>query len=98
MGPMEFFYNEASRRMQAFLTMPFYSSFSFEFFLISFVFIALVITGRGSGKGWLDNNNNLNNERLVLFYWTFAVLSGLNFFCYLFCTWWYNSGGRAALK
>ncbi|GJN39462.1 hypothetical protein PR202_gb28583 [Eleusine coracana subsp. coracana] len=92
-GLMEFFYKEASAGMQAFLTALFYSSFSFGFFLSS-VLVALVnrITARDGGKGWLGDNN-LNNDRLDLFYWTLAVLSGINFFCYLFCARWYNSGG-----
>lgn len=92
-GLMEFFYKEASAGMQAFLTALFYSSFSFGFFLSS-VLVSLVnkITARGGSKGWLGDNN-LNNDRLDLFYWTLAVLCGLNFFCYLFCARWYNSGG-----
>jgi dipeptide/tripeptide permease len=92
-GLMEFFYKQASDGMQAFLTALFYCSFSFGFFLSS-VLVALVnrVTARGGGMGWLGDND-LNKDRLDLFYWTLAVLSALNFCCYLMCARWYNSGG-----
>ncbi|KAF8662649.1 hypothetical protein HU200_056251 [Digitaria exilis] len=95
-GLMEFFYKQASAAgttMQAFFMALFYCSFSFGFFLSS-VLVSLVnrATARGGGRhGWLGDND-LNKDRLDLFYWVLAVLSVLNFFCYLLCARWYNSG------
>ncbi|CAD6265849.1 unnamed protein product [Miscanthus lutarioriparius] len=95
-GLMEFFYKQAAAagamQMQAFFMAFFYCSFSFGFFLSS-VLVSLVnrITARGGRRGWLGDND-LNKDRLDLFYWVLAALSVLNFFCYLLCARWYNSG------
>ncbi|KAG2577564.1 protein NRT1/ PTR FAMILY 4.3-like [Panicum virgatum] len=93
-GLMEFFYKQAAAgTMQAFFMALFYCSFSFGFFLSS-VLVSLVnrATARGGRRGWLGDNN-LDRDRLDLFYWVLAALSVLNFFCYLLCARWYNSGG-----
>uniref|UniRef100_A0A7N2KQU1 Uncharacterized protein n=1 Tax=Quercus lobata TaxID=97700 RepID=A0A7N2KQU1_QUELO len=42
------------------------------------------ITSSSSG-GWLSDND-LNKDRLDLFYWLLAALSLINFFNYLFCS------------
>ncbi|XP_062225717.1 protein NRT1/ PTR FAMILY 4.3-like [Phragmites australis] len=92
-GLIEFFYKQACAGMQAFLTALTYCSYAFGFYLSS-VLVSLVnrITARhGGGGGWLGNND-LNKDRLDLFYWMLAALSVLNFFCYLLCARWYNSG------
>ncbi|OEL28055.1 Protein NRT1/ PTR FAMILY 4.3, partial [Dichanthelium oligosanthes] len=96
-GLMEFFYKQAAAgTMQAFFMALFYCSFSFGFFLSS-VLVSLVnrATARGGGRGWLGEND-LNKDRLDLFYWVLAALSVLNFFCYLLCARWYNSGAGAS--
>ncbi|CAO2176067.1 unnamed protein product [Urochloa humidicola] len=96
-GLMEFFYKQAAAgTMQAFFMALFYCSFSFGFFLssvlVSLVNRATAAKGRGgSRRGWLGDND-LDKDRLDLFYWLLAVLSVLNFFCYLLCARWYNSG------
>jgi peptide/histidine transporter 3/4 len=93
-GLMEFFYKQAAAgTMQAFFMALFYCSFSFGFFLSS-VLVSLVnrATARGGRRGWLGDND-LDRDRLDLFYWVLAALSVLNFFCYLLCARWYNSGG-----
>jgi peptide/histidine transporter 3/4 len=95
-GLMEFFYKQAATagamQMQAFFMAFFYCSFSFGFFLSS-VLVSLVnrVTATGGRRGWLGDND-LNKDRLDLFYWVLAALSVLNFFCYLLCARWYNSG------
>ncbi|CAL5011153.1 unnamed protein product [Urochloa decumbens] len=92
-GLMEFFYKQAAAgTMQAFFMALFYCSFSFGFFLSS-VLVSLVnrATAKGGGRGWLGEND-LDKDRLDLFYWVLAALSVLNFFCYLLCARWYNSG------
>ncbi|CAO2206178.1 unnamed protein product [Urochloa humidicola] len=93
-GLMEFFYKQAAAgTMQAFFMALFYCSFSFGFFLSS-VLVSLVnkATAKGGGsRGWLGDND-LDKDRLDLFYWLLAALSVLNFFCYLLCARWYNSG------
>uniref|UniRef100_A0A0D9W5C2 Uncharacterized protein n=1 Tax=Leersia perrieri TaxID=77586 RepID=A0A0D9W5C2_9ORYZ len=104
-GLIEFFYKQASggggggNGMQAFLTAITYCSYAFGFYLSS-VLVSLVnrVTsasgghGGGGGGGWLGDND-LDKDRLDLFYWMLAVLSVVNFFCYLICARWYSSGG-----
>ncbi|MED6213968.1 hypothetical protein PIB30_098566 [Stylosanthes scabra] len=90
-GLIEFFYKQPLKGMQAFLTAITYCSYSFGFYLSS-VLVSLTnkITSGSSGGGWL-HHNNLNQDRLDLFYWLLASLSFLNFFNYLFWSWWYSS-------
>jgi dipeptide/tripeptide permease len=89
-GLIEFFYNQSLAGMQAFLTSMTYCSYSFGFYLSS-VLVSLVnrVTSRGAAGGWLANND-LNKDRLDLFYWLLAALSLLNFFNYLFWARWYS--------
>jgi len=92
-GLIEFFYKQAcAGGMQAFLTALTYCSYAFGFYLSS-VLVSLVnrVTARHGGGGWLGDND-LNKDRLDLFYWMLAALSVLNFFCYLLCARWYNAG------
>ncbi|OEL20982.1 Protein NRT1/ PTR FAMILY 4.3 [Dichanthelium oligosanthes] len=92
-GLIEFFYKQAcAGGMQAFLTALTYCSYAFGFYLSS-VLVSLVnrVTARRGGAGWLGDNN-LNKDRLDLFYWMLAALSVLNFFCFLLCARWYNAG------
>ncbi|KAJ3696741.1 hypothetical protein LUZ61_000446 [Rhynchospora tenuis] len=89
-GLIEFFYKQSLEGMQSFLTAMTYCSYSFGFFLSS-VLVSLInkITSTSSNNGWLSNND-LNKDRLDLFYWLLAVLSLLNFFNYLFWARWYS--------
>ncbi|CAN6241664.1 unnamed protein product [Urochloa humidicola] len=96
-GLIEFFYKQAcgGGSMQAFLTALTYCSYAFGFYLSS-VLVSLVnrVTAghaSGGGGGWLGDND-LNKDRLDLFYWMLAALSVLNFFCFLLCARWYNAG------
>ncbi|TVT98226.1 hypothetical protein EJB05_56444, partial [Eragrostis curvula] len=92
-GLIEFFYKQAcAGGMQAFLTALTYCSYAFGFYLSS-VLVSLVnrVTARHGAGGWLGDND-LNKDRLDLFYWMLAALSVLNFFCYLLCAKWYNAG------
>lgn len=85
-GLIEFFYKQSREGMQSFLTAMTYCSYSFGFYLSSLL-VSLVnrITSGGahSGAGWLEDND-LNRDRLDLFYWLLAALSLINFFNYLF--------------
>ncbi|XP_061357281.1 protein NRT1/ PTR FAMILY 4.3-like [Gastrolobium bilobum] len=93
-GLLEFFYKQSFKGMQAFLTAITYCSYSFGFYLSSLL-VSLVnkITSTSSngagGGGWL-HYNNLNQDRLDLFYWLMAALSFLNFLNYLFWSRWYS--------
>ena len=91
-GLIEFFYKQACAGMQSFLTALTYCSYAFGFYLSS-VLVTTVnrVTARHGGAGWLGDND-LDKDRLDLFYWMLAALSVLNFFCYLVCARWYNSG------
>lgn len=91
-GLIEFFYKQSLAGMQAFLIAMTYCSYSFGFYLSS-VLVSLVnrVTSKSpaNGGGWLSNND-LDKDRLDLFYWLLAVLSILNFFNYLFWSRWYS--------
>ncbi|KAB2623453.1 protein NRT1/ PTR FAMILY 4.3-like [Pyrus ussuriensis x Pyrus communis] len=92
-GLIEFFYKQSLKGMQAFLTALTYCSYSFGFYLSSLL-VSLVnkittSSGGGVGGGWLGDNN-LNKDRLDLFYWLLAGLSFLNFLNYLFWSHWYS--------
>lgn len=91
-GLIEFFYKQNLKGMQAFLTAITYCSYSFGFFLSSLL-VSLVnnVTAKtsSSGDGWLSDND-LNKDRLDLFYWLLAALSFFNFLNYLFWSRWYS--------
>ncbi|WOL14272.1 protein NRT1/ PTR FAMILY 4.4-like [Canna indica] len=91
-GLIEFFYKQSLAGMQAFLTAMTYCSYSFGFYLSSLL-VSLVnnITSSSTRDGWLSDND-LNKDRLDLFYWLLAALSLVNFFIYLVCSKWYCSG------
>ncbi|MQM16442.1 hypothetical protein Taro_049399, partial [Colocasia esculenta] len=87
-GLIEFFYKQSLAGMQSFLTAMTYCSYSFGFYLSS-ILVSLVNRITSSGGGWLSDND-LNKDRLDLFYWMLAALSLLNFFNYLFWSRWYS--------
>lgn len=92
-GLIEFFYKESLGGIQSFLTAMTYCSYSFGFYLSSLL-VSLVnkitTSGSNSKKGWLSDND-LNEDRLDLFYWLLAGLSVLNFFNYIFWSKWYSN-------
>ncbi|OVA01066.1 Proton-dependent oligopeptide transporter family [Macleaya cordata] len=89
-GMIEFFYKQSLDGMQSFLTAMTYCSYSFGFYLSSLL-VSLVnkITSTSSGGGWLSEND-LNKDRLDLFYWLLAALSIINFLNYLFWSNWFT--------
>ncbi|WRX30688.1 Proton-dependent oligopeptide transporter family - like 10 [Theobroma cacao] len=89
-GLIEFFYKQSLEGMQSFLTAMTYCSYSFGFYLSS-ILVSLVnrITSVSSHSGWLSDND-LNKDRLDLFYWMLAGLSLVNFFNYLFWSSYYS--------
>ncbi|KAJ4952113.1 hypothetical protein NE237_028945 [Protea cynaroides] len=97
-GLMEFFYTQSLSGMQAFLTAMTYCSYSFGFYLSSLL-VSLVnkITSNSSGGGWL-HDNDLNKDRLDLFYWLLSALSIINFFNYLFWSRWYSYNPSLSLN
>lgn len=91
-GLIEFFYKQSIQgmQMQSFLTAITYCSYSFGFYLSSLL-VSLVnklTSTSNSGGGWVGHND-LNRDRLDLFYWLLASLSLINFFNYLFWSRWY---------
>lgn len=90
-GLIEFFYKQSLKGMQTFLTALTYCSYSFGFYLSSLL-VSLVnkITSSSSSYGGWLSENDLNKDRLDLFYWLLAALSFLNFFNYLFWANWYS--------
>ncbi|KMT07894.1 hypothetical protein BVRB_6g145900 [Beta vulgaris subsp. vulgaris] len=88
-GLIEFFYKQSLKGMQSFLTAMTYCSYSFGFYFSS-VLVSLINKVTSSSKnGWLSEND-LNKDRLDLFYWLLAGLSFLNFLNYLFWANWYS--------
>lgn len=89
-GLIEFFYKQSLEGMGSFLTAMTYCSYSFGFYLSSLL-VSLVnkITSSSYKGGWLSDND-LNKDRLDLFYWLLAALSLINFFNYLFWSRWYS--------
>ncbi|KAB1208628.1 Protein NRT1/ PTR FAMILY 4.3 [Morella rubra] len=97
-GLIEFFYKQSVKGMQAFLTAMTYFSYSFGFYLSSLL-VSLVnkITSTSSNGGWL-HENDLNKDRLDLFYWMLAVLSFLNFLNYIFWSRWFSKGSTSSIR
>lgn len=98
-GLVEFFYKQSLEGMQAFLTAMTYCSYSFGFYLSSLLvsLVNKITSSSGSSGGWLSDND-LNKDRLDLFYWLLASLSFVNFFNYLFCSRWYSSNSLAKVS
>lgn len=92
-GLIEFFYKQSLKGMQAFLTAITYCSYSFGFYLSTLLvdLVNKVTSSRSSsnGGGWLSDND-LNKDRLDLFYWLLAALSFINFLNYLFWSRWFS--------
>lgn len=90
-GLIEFFYKQSVEGMQSFLTAMTYCSYSFGFFLSSLLvsLVNRITSSHSSSRGWLGDND-LNKDRLDLFYWLLAALSLINFFNYLFWSRWYS--------
>ncbi|GLT77152.1 hypothetical protein SLA2020_487640 [Shorea laevis] len=90
-GLIEFFYKQSLEGMQSFLTAMTYCSYSFGFYLSS-ILVSLVnrITSSSSRRGGWLGENDLNKDRLDLFYWMLGGLSLVNFFNYLFWSSWYS--------
>ncbi|RWW11547.1 hypothetical protein GW17_00024835 [Ensete ventricosum] len=97
-GLIEFFYKQSVAGIQSFLTAMTYCSYSFGFYLSSLL-VSMVnkITSLSSTRGWLSDND-LNKDRLDLFYWLLAALSLLNFFNYLYWCRWYAKGQPASMN
>ncbi|KAF5781859.1 putative proton-dependent oligopeptide transporter family, MFS transporter superfamily [Helianthus annuus] len=95
-GLIEFFYKQNLKGMQSLLTAMTYCSYSFGFYLSS-VYVSLInkITSRSKDGGWLGDND-LNKDRLDLFYWVLAGVSLINFFNYLFWARWYNNSRKSS--
>ncbi|KAF3500177.1 hypothetical protein F2Q69_00041241 [Brassica cretica] len=95
-GLIEFFYKQSAKGMESFLMAFTYCSYSFGFYFSS-VLVSIVnkITSTSvNSKGWLGDND-LNKDRLDLFYWLLAVLSLLNFLSYLFWSRWNIKSSRS---
>lgn len=91
-GLLEFFYKEAPAGMKSLSTSFTWISLSFGYFLSS-VFVDTInsVTKRitPSRQGWL-HGQDLDRNNLNLFFWFLAILSGINFFNYLFWATWYK--------
>uniref|UniRef100_A0A0E0K152 Major facilitator superfamily (MFS) profile domain-containing protein n=1 Tax=Oryza punctata TaxID=4537 RepID=A0A0E0K152_ORYPU len=95
-GLVEFLYSQAAVGARAFMTALTYCSYALGFFLSS-ALVSLVnraTAGLAGDGGWLGDND-LDRDRLDLFYWMLAALSAVNFCCFLLCARWYNSGEDA---
>ncbi|XP_010242343.1 PREDICTED: protein NRT1/ PTR FAMILY 4.6 [Nelumbo nucifera] len=83
-GLLEFFFTEAPSSMRSLATALSWASLAMGYYLSS-VLVSIVnsVTGTPTHRPWLSGSN-LNYYHLERFYWLMCVLSGLNFFHYLF--------------
>ncbi|KAE8736275.1 Protein NRT1/ PTR FAMILY 4.7 [Hibiscus syriacus] len=83
-GMMEFFFTEAPTSMRSLATSLSWASLSMGYYFSS-VLTSIVnnITGIFRHTPWLSGSN-LNHYHLERFFWLMCLLSGLNFFHYLF--------------
>ncbi|KAL6983545.1 hypothetical protein U1Q18_016930 [Sarracenia purpurea var. burkii] len=83
-GLLEFFFTEAPISMRSLATSLSWASLAVGYYL-STVIVSVVNSATGNSKHqqWLSGSN-LNHYHLERFYWLMCVLSGLNFFHYLF--------------
>ncbi|KAI3844068.1 hypothetical protein MKW92_043897 [Papaver armeniacum] len=84
-GLLEFFYSEAPKGIKSISTCFLWSSMALGYFF-STVLVQIVnqaTKANTKSGGWLAGNN-INVNHVNLFYWLLAILSLLNFFCYLF--------------
>ncbi|KAI6684497.1 hypothetical protein NL676_030410 [Syzygium grande] len=91
-GLMEFFYREAPVGMRSLSTSFTWLSLSFGYFL-STIFVNIInsVTEKisPSKQGWL-HGQDINKNKVNLFYWFLAILSTLNFGVYLIAANWYK--------
>ncbi|KAH7848022.1 hypothetical protein Vadar_032908 [Vaccinium darrowii] len=84
-GLLEFYYSQAPRGIKSLSTCFLWVSIALGYYL-STVTVNIVNNATKnitSSRGWLAGNN-LNRNRLNLFYWLLSILSFLNFLVYLF--------------
>ncbi|KAL8532550.1 hypothetical protein ACS0TY_008950 [Phlomoides rotata] len=83
-GLLEFFFTEAPFSMRSLATSLSWASLAVGYYLSS-VIVSVVnrITGDSNHNPWLSGRN-LNHFHLDRFYWLMCVLTGLNFFNFLF--------------
>ncbi|XP_010256294.1 PREDICTED: protein NRT1/ PTR FAMILY 4.6 isoform X2 [Nelumbo nucifera] len=83
-GLLEFFFTEAPSSMRSLATALSWASLAMGYYLSS-VLVSIVnrITGAYRHEPWLSGSN-INHYHLERFYWLMCILSGLNFFHYLF--------------
>jgi len=98
-GLLEFFFSEAPPRMRSLAMSLSWASLALGYYLSS-VLVSLVnrVTSTAAGGGGWLANNDLNKDRLDLFYWLLAGLSILNFFNYLFWARWYSKSVETAVQ
>lgn len=91
-GLIEFFYRQPLKGMQSFLTAITYFSYSFGFYLSSILvsFVNKITSSSSSSNGGWLSDNNLNKDRLDLFYWMLAALGLFNFFNFIFWSKWFS--------
>ncbi|KAL5722588.1 hypothetical protein ACHQM5_006094 [Ranunculus cassubicifolius] len=83
-GLLEFFFTEAPASMRSLATALTWASLAMGYYLSS-VLVSIVnsVTSTSGHTPWLSGTN-LNQYHLERFYWLLCLLSGLNFFHYLF--------------
>jgi len=82
-GELEFFYDQSPESMRSTGTALFWSTFAIG----NYVSTALV-TVLSKKTSWLENN--LNQAHLENFYWFLAILSAINFVCFLLAANWFQ--------
>ena len=88
-GMLEFFYSEAPETMKSMSTSLSWCSTSMGYFLSSVLVTIVNSASRRFGSGAWLGGNDLNKDRLELFYALLAVLNFINFLNYIFWAKWY---------
>lgn len=89
-GQIEFFYDQAPDAMRSLCSALSLTTVALGNYLSSLlVTIITKITAGGNKPGWIPAKN-LNVGHIDYFFWLLAVLSFLNFLCYLACAHWYT--------
>ncbi|ONK69089.1 uncharacterized protein A4U43_C05F19170 [Asparagus officinalis] len=91
-GQIEFYYSEFPKSMASIGVSLFALGMGIGNLVGSLIVSVLErVTGKNGGESWVADN--LNKGHYDYYYWLLAVLSGVNFFYFLVCSWIYGEEG-----
>ncbi|PWA98344.1 proton-dependent oligopeptide transporter family [Artemisia annua] len=88
-GQNEFYYSEFPKSMSSIAASLFLLGMAFANLLASLILSTVEnVTKKGDKEGWIATN--INQGRYDSYYWVLAIMSFVNLFYYLFCSWAYG--------